>query len=127
LEIFIIIKEGLGNFCGGRIPHWVNHLYLCLYCIVYFSILFSHLSYFYSFEIFFYQQLVLEKKVTRRKKGFLVRVGEMVEDGNFRVEKFNGQNNQLWKMHMEYYLYQKFLFLPLGGITKKSTTMKDKE
>jgi hypothetical protein len=23
------------NFSGGRSPHWVNHVYLCLYCIVY--------------------------------------------------------------------------------------------
>jgi hypothetical protein len=51
----------------------------------------------------------------------------MVEDGKFKVEKFNGQNYQLSKMQMEYYLYQKDLFLPLGGIAKKSTTMKDKE
>jgi hypothetical protein len=51
----------------------------------------------------------------------------MAEDGNFRVKKFNSQNNQLWKMQMEYYLYQKDLFLPLGGIKKKSTAMKDEE
>jgi hypothetical protein len=54
-------------------------------------------------------------------------VGAMVEDGKFRVEKFNDQNYQLWKMKMEDYLYQKDLFLPLGGITKKLTTMKDEE
>jgi hypothetical protein len=54
-------------------------------------------------------------------------VGAMVEDGKFRVEKFNGQNYQLWKMQMEYYLYQKDLFLPLGRITKNPTTMKDEE
>jgi hypothetical protein len=54
-------------------------------------------------------------------------VGAMAEDGNFRVEKFNDQNYQLWKMQMEYYLYQKDLFLPLGGIEKKSMTMKDEE
>jgi hypothetical protein len=54
-------------------------------------------------------------------------VGEMAEDGKFRVKKFNGQNYQLWKMHMEDYLYQKDLFLPLGGITKNPTTMKDEE
>jgi hypothetical protein len=54
-------------------------------------------------------------------------VGEMVEDGNFKVEKFNGQNYQLWNMLMEYYLYQKDLFLPLGGIVRKSTAMKDEE
>ena len=38
----------------------------------------------------------------------------MVEEGKFRVEKFNGQNYQLWKMQMEDYLYQKDLYLPLG-------------
>jgi hypothetical protein len=54
-------------------------------------------------------------------------VGAMAEDGKFRVEKFDGQNYQLWKMKMEDYLYQKDLFLPLGGIEKKSTTMKDEE
>jgi hypothetical protein len=32
---WIIIKEGPGNFSGGRSPHWVNHVNLCLYCIVY--------------------------------------------------------------------------------------------
>jgi hypothetical protein len=51
----------------------------------------------------------------------------MSEDEKFRVEKFNVQNYQLWKMQMEYYLYQKDLFLPLGRIAKKSMAMKDKE
>jgi hypothetical protein len=54
-------------------------------------------------------------------------VGAMAEDGKFRVKKFNSQNYQLWKMQMEDYLYQKDLFLPLGGIEKKPTTMKDEE
>jgi hypothetical protein len=54
-------------------------------------------------------------------------VGAMLEYGKFRVEKFNGQNYQLWKMQMEDYLYQKDLFLPLGGVAKKLTTMKDEE
>jgi hypothetical protein len=57
----------------------------------------------------------------------LVRVGEMAEDGKFRVKKFNGQNYQLWKMQMEDYLYQNDLFLPLGRVAKKPTTMKDEE
>jgi hypothetical protein len=51
----------------------------------------------------------------------------MSKDGKFRVKKFNGQNYQLWKMQMEDYLYQKDLFLPLGGVAKKSTAMKDEE
>jgi hypothetical protein len=54
-------------------------------------------------------------------------VGAMEEDGKFRVEKFNGQNYQLWKTQMEDYLYQKYLFLPLGGIEKKTMAMKDEE
>ena len=32
---WIIIKEGPRNFSGGRSPHWVNHMYLCLYFIMY--------------------------------------------------------------------------------------------
>jgi hypothetical protein len=51
----------------------------------------------------------------------------MVEEGKFRVNKFNGQNYQLWKIQMEEYLYQKSLFLPLDRITKKPMTMKDRE
>jgi hypothetical protein len=54
-------------------------------------------------------------------------VGAMSEDGKFRVEKFNSQNYQLWKMQMEDYLYQKDLFLPLGGVEKKLMAMKDEE
>jgi hypothetical protein len=54
-------------------------------------------------------------------------VGAMSEDGKFRVDKFNDQNYQLWKMQMEDYLYQKDLFLPLGGVAKKSMAMKDEE
>jgi hypothetical protein len=44
----------------------------------------------------------------------------MLEDGKFRVEKFNGQNYQLWKMQMEDYLYQKDLFLPLRWSSKEA-------
>ena len=51
----------------------------------------------------------------------------MSDDGKFRVEKLNDQNYQLWKMHMEDYLYQKDLFLPLGGIENKLMAMKDEE
>ena len=57
----------------------------------------------------------------------MVRVGAMVEEGKFRVEKFNGQNYQLWKMQMKYYLYQKDLFMSLGGKSKWLTAMKDEE
>ena len=51
----------------------------------------------------------------------------MAEEGNFRVDKFNDQNYQLWKMQMEEYLYQKDLYLSLGGKEKQPTAMKDEE
>ena len=51
----------------------------------------------------------------------------MAEEGKFRVEKFNIQNYQLWKMQMEDYLYQKDLYLPLGGKAKQLVAMKDEE
>ena len=53
--------------------------------------------------------------------------GSKEEEGNFRVEKFNGQNYHLWKMQMEDYLYQKDLYLSLGRKEKQSMTMKDEE
>ena len=51
----------------------------------------------------------------------------MADGGRFMVEKFNGQNFSLWKMQMEDYLYQKDLYVPLGGKTKMPTGMKDEE
>eukprot|EP00253_Pinus_taeda_P009734 PITA_09734 len=51
----------------------------------------------------------------------------MAEDDKFRVEKFNGQNFSLWKMQMEDYLYQKDLYLRLGGKTKMLMGMTDEE
>ena len=49
----------------------------------------------------------------------------MAEDGRFRVENFNDQSYQLWKMQMEDYMYQKYLYLPLSRKTKKSTSIID--
>ena len=49
----------------------------------------------------------------------------MAKDGRFRVEKFNEQNYQLWKMQMEDYLYPKILYLQLSEKTKKSMSMLD--
>ena len=49
----------------------------------------------------------------------------MAKDGRFRVEKFNGQNYHLRKMQMEYYLYQKDVYLPLSGKAKKPVSMTD--
>ena len=51
----------------------------------------------------------------------------MAEDVRFMVEKFNGQNYQLWKMQMEDYLYQRDLHLPLSRKTKKPMSMTDTE
>ena len=51
----------------------------------------------------------------------------MAKDGKFRVDKFNGKNFLLWKMQMEDYLYQKDMYLPLSGKTKKLAAMIDAE
>ena len=50
-----------------------------------------------------------------------------MEDGKFRVEKFNSQNFSLWKMQMEDYMYQKDLYLPLGRKTKMPMGMINEE
>jgi hypothetical protein len=51
----------------------------------------------------------------------------MTKDGKFKVDKFNGQNYQIWKMQMEDYIYKKDIFLPLGRKAKQSVSMKDEE
>ena len=47
-----------------------------------------------------------------------------MEDGKFRVKKFNDQSFSLWKMQMEDYLYQKDLYLQLSEKTKKLMAMR---
>ena len=54
-------------------------------------------------------------------------VGAMADEGKLRVDKFNGQNFQLWKMQMEDYLYQKDLWKPLEGKTKNQGSMSNDE
>jgi hypothetical protein len=51
---WIIIKEGPGNFSGGCSPHWVNHINLCLSCIVCLLVLFLHLFYFIASAVLFF-------------------------------------------------------------------------
>ena len=51
----------------------------------------------------------------------------MVKEGKFRVEKFNDQNYQLWKMQMEEYLYQKDLCLLFARKSKQPMAMKEEE
>ena len=51
----------------------------------------------------------------------------MEEDLKLRVEKFNSQNYPLWKMQMEDFLYQKYMYLPLGGRAAKPTAMKEED
>ena len=54
-------------------------------------------------------------------------MGSTAKEIKFRVKKFNEKNYQLWKMQMEYYLYQKDLYLSLGGKAKQPAAMKDEE
>ena len=51
---WIIIKEGPYNFSGGHIPHWVNHVNLCLYCIVYLMCFVFAFVLFYCFTVLFF-------------------------------------------------------------------------
>ena len=51
----------------------------------------------------------------------------MAEEGKLKIEKFSGKNYQHWKMQIEDYLYQKDLYLPLEGITKKPASMTQED
>ena len=51
-------KEGPGNFFGVCSPHWVSHVYVCLYYIVYIMCFISTFVLFYcSTILFFYQDV----------------------------------------------------------------------
>jgi hypothetical protein len=47
-------KEGPGNFSSGCSPHWVNHVFMCLYCVVYLLCFISAFFLFYFFVILFF-------------------------------------------------------------------------
>ena len=51
----------------------------------------------------------------------------MADDGKLRVDRFNGENFQLWKMQMEDYLYQKDLWKPLEGKIENQGTLTNEE
>ena len=51
----------------------------------------------------------------------------MADEGRSRVDKFNGHNFSLWKMHMEDYLYQKDIYTPLSKKLNKPSSMTDVE
>ena len=51
----------------------------------------------------------------------------MENEGKLRVDKFSGQEFQLWKMQMEDYLYQKDLWKPLEGKEKNHGSMSNDE
>jgi hypothetical protein len=46
-------KEGPDNFSGGHSPHWVNHIHMCLYCIMYLLCFISTFVYFISPRSYF--------------------------------------------------------------------------
>ena len=76
-------KEGPDNFSSGRSPHWVNHVYLCLYCIVY---LMCFISAF--FFILFLCDPIFITTGTREK-------GNSQEK---RVSSSSGNNGRRWKV-----------------------------
>ena len=50
-----------------------------------------------------------------------------MDEGKLRVDRFNGQNFQLWKMQMEDYLYQKYLWKSLEGKARNQGSMSNDE
>ena len=51
----------------------------------------------------------------------------MTKEGKLKIERFEGTNFAFWKMRIEDYLYQKDLYLPLEGKTKKPEKLNDDE
>ena len=47
------------------------------------------------------------------------------EEGNIKVEKFNGSDFGYWKMQIEDYLYQRKLYLPLTSVRPDSMKVED--
>jgi hypothetical protein len=61
-----------------------------LYCVSF--VFYFHIYFILSLNDPVFLTTGIRAKGTHRKRGFLVQVGAMAEDGKFRVEKFNGQN-----------------------------------
>ena len=51
----------------------------------------------------------------------------MAEEVKIQINKFDGSNFGLWKMQIEDVLYQKDLYLPLGGLERKLEKMSDED
>ena len=51
----------------------------------------------------------------------------MVDEGKFRVERFNDANFGFWKLQIKDYMYQKDLYLPLDEKSQKPKEMSDDE
>ena len=54
-------------------------------------------------------------------------MGAMENEGKLRVDRFNWQNFQLWKMQMEDFIYQKDLWKLLEGKAKNQGSMSNDE
>ena len=53
----------------------------------------------------------------------IIHATTMAEEGKTKIEKFNRENFSFWKIQIEDYLFQKYLYQPLEG--KKSEDIKD--
>ena len=51
----------------------------------------------------------------------------MAEEMKIEINKFDGRNFGFWKMQIEYVLYQKNPYLPLGGVEQKLEKMTDED
>jgi len=76
-------KKGLDNLSSGCIPHWVNHVYLCLYSNVYLLCFISAFFLFYFSMILFFLTTCIRKKSNLQEK---------------RVPGSSGRNGGRWKV-----------------------------
>ena len=57
----------------------------------------------------------------------MTEVYTMIEVMKIWINLFDGSNFSFWKMQIEDLLYQKDLYLPLGGIERKPKKMTDED
>jgi hypothetical protein len=76
-------KEEPRNFSGGRSPHWVNQVYMFLYCIMYLLCFISAFVLFYFSVILFFLTTGIREKGNLQEK---------------RVSGLSGSNGRRWKV-----------------------------
>jgi hypothetical protein len=104
---WIIIKEGPDNFSGGRSPQWVNHVNLCLSCIVCLPcFLFLHLFYFIAPQSYFSNNFIVPRSCFSntwhptyvRQVPWKLKLGLFLQNCAPVVRKTGPRNNKIKQM-----------------------------